>query len=292
LIDFLPEVNVIKMHLVSLVAILYQLEFGTSYNFGFEDGLDLVDSLVLNGQDVAEDHELGPLLLDSDRRQYGVPNVPNYGLPDVPTILPWNQNVFATVKIVPGKNKNLGGTLRLVSQSGPFAPRIVSIKGVVKGFESSDNGRAYALHVHEKGKLGNGCRDAGGHFNPFEREHGRPWDRERHVGDLGNIVAAPSKTSAKVKKRDRLITLGDRSARDIVGRAIVIHEGPDSWGQPTGDAGARLGCGIIKLTRAKKQIKKFKWSSESSEMESLESGSSQVKGSISKVRMSRYKQDP
>ena len=56
----------------------------------------------------------------------------------------------------------------------------------------------------------------------------------------------------------RWITLGDGSARDIVGRAIVIHEGPDSWGQPTGDAGARLGCGIIKRIRNKKQTKQFK----------------------------------
>merc|ERR1711974_47458 len=80
-------------------------------------------------------------------------------------------------------------------------------------------------------------------------------------GMSGTLVTSwlhQAKRVPKSKKRDRLITLGDRSARDIVGRAIVIHEGPDSWGQPTGDAGARLGCGIIKLTRAKKQIKKFK----------------------------------
>ena len=24
-----------------------------------------------------------------------------------------------------------------------------------------------AFHVHEKGELGNDCKDAGGHFNPF-----------------------------------------------------------------------------------------------------------------------------
>ena len=44
-------------------------------------------------------------------------------------------SVIATVKIVPGKNKNLGGKFRLVSHGGPFAPRIVRITGVVKGLE-------------------------------------------------------------------------------------------------------------------------------------------------------------
>ena len=43
--------------------------------------------------------------------------------------------MIATVKIVPGKNKNLGGKFRLVSHGGPFAPRIVRITGVVKGLE-------------------------------------------------------------------------------------------------------------------------------------------------------------
>ena len=43
--------------------------------------------------------------------------------------------MIATVKIVPGKNKNLSGKFRLVSHGGPFAPRIVRITGVVKGLE-------------------------------------------------------------------------------------------------------------------------------------------------------------
>lgn len=133
----------------------------------------------------------------------------------------------------------VAGTLTLVSENGGE----VKITGTVTGLAAG----AHGFHVHEKGLTTNDCADAGGHFNPESKSHGRPSDSERHAGDLGNIVAFHSGT-AEVSKVDDVITLGDGGTRDVAGLAIVIHSDADSWGQPTGAAGVRLACGIITLT--------------------------------------------
>ena len=42
------------------------------------------------------------------------------------------------------------------------------------------------------------------------------------------------------------VTLGSGAANDVLGRAIVVHANPDDYGtQPAGNAGARVGCGVI-----------------------------------------------
>ncbi|GAB1525575.1 Superoxide dismutase [Cu-Zn] [Rhizoctonia solani] len=106
------------------------------------------------------------------------------------------------------------------------------------------------FHVHEFGDLSGGCASAGGHFNPFSKQHGAPTDAERHAGDLGNIVTGPDGTS-KVEMEDKQISLYP-GHRNIVGRAIVLHAGEDDLGlggqsdsKTTGHAGARLACGVI-----------------------------------------------
>ena len=59
----------------------------------------------------------------------------------------------------------------------------VTITGSVAGLAAGPHG----FHVHTNGVLTNNCADAGGHFNPENKNHGAPNAAERHVGDLGNI---------------------------------------------------------------------------------------------------------
>jgi len=121
----------------------------------------------------------------------------------------------------------------------------VTVEGEITGLKPGKHG----FHVHALGDLSNGCASTGSHFNPHNKKHGAPTAEERHVGDLGNIVADENGV-AKIQISDHLISLtGDHC---IIGRAVVVHAGEDDVGLggneeslKTGNAGGRVGCGII-----------------------------------------------
>ena len=121
------------------------------------------------------------------------------------------------------------------------------MRGTLTGLSQGLHG----FHVHDKGDLGNGCLNAAGHFNPENQTHGAPTDTVRHVGDLGNVQAM-SDGSVNVNMDDSIIQLNGRHS--IIGRALVVHANPDDLGKfnttaskTTGDAGARVACGIISI---------------------------------------------
>jgi Cu-Zn family superoxide dismutase len=121
----------------------------------------------------------------------------------------------------------------------------VRITGVVRGLTPGKHG----FHVHEFGDV-SGRKDGkstGGHDNPGETKHGKPTDKERHVGDLGNITADEDGV-AKVNITDNVISLS--GPHSIIGRSILIHAGADDFGQPTGNAGARVGFGVIGIAKS------------------------------------------
>ena len=121
---------------------------------------------------------------------------------------------------------------------------------------------AHGFHIHEKADFSNGCISAGPHYNPFGKCHGGPFDTERHVGDLGNIIADNTGT-AKGVIISNLIKLS--GANSVVGRSFMVHADEDDLGKGdnsmagssppvngkvskvTGNAGARIACGVIKL---------------------------------------------
>ncbi len=145
----------------------------------------------------------------------------------------------AVCVIVPVGDHQVSGTLRFV-QDGDT----VHITGTVKGLSPGKHG----FHVHEFGDVSgtkNG-KSTGGHYNPEGTKHGKQSDKERHVGDLGNITADKNGV-AKVDITDKVVTLcGPHS---IIGRSILIHAKPDDYGQPTGNAGARVAFGVIGIAK-------------------------------------------
>jgi Cu-Zn family superoxide dismutase len=114
----------------------------------------------------------------------------------------------------------------------------------------------HGFHVHEYGDLREGCGSLCGHYNPKNKKHGGPNDKERHVGDLGNIKANANGV-CKMKFTDKVIKL--RGKYSIIGRSIVIHEDEDDLGKgghsdslTTGHAGKRIACSIIGYSRNNK----------------------------------------
>mgnify|MGYP003111825821 CR=1 FL=1 len=103
---------------------------------------------------------------------------------------------------------------------------------------------SHGFHIHEFGD----CRDAdagsaGGHFNPHGQPHGAPDAERRHIGDLGNLVTNGAGVAQTNVVDPELSFAG---ADSILGRAVVIHAGADDLqSQPSGDAGARIACGVI-----------------------------------------------
>jgi len=111
----------------------------------------------------------------------------------------------------------------------------------------------HGFHVHEFGNLTNGCVTAGAHFNPNKVVHGGPKDEVRHVGDLGNIEAKDDGTGILQLDDHMIMIYGDLN--NIIGRAMVVHKNTDDLGKgddeeskKTGNAGARLACGVIGLS--------------------------------------------
>ena len=102
----------------------------------------------------------------------------------------------------------------------------------------------HGFHIHEHGDCSaHDASSAGGHFNPTGKKHGGPDDPDRHVGDLGNVVA-DADGHAYYERVDRIISLN--GPESIVGLSVVVHADEDDLKtQPTGNSGARIACGVI-----------------------------------------------
>jgi Cu-Zn family superoxide dismutase len=102
-----------------------------------------------------------------------------------------------------------------------------------------------ATHVHENGDCSApDAASAGGHFNPGAKPHGLPPGPERHLGDLGNIDVGPDGTGT-LQIVVMGATLEPGVANSYLGHPIIVHEKQDDGGQPVGNAGGRIGCGVI-----------------------------------------------
>lgn len=106
--------------------------------------------------------------------------------------------------------------------------------------------QSVAVHIHEHGSCGEMGNEAHGHWNPTNVKHGKWGEGEFHRGDIGN-VSLDAEGKGTMELDTDLWSISDTdSTKNILNKAIIVHGGTDDFkSQPTGNAGTRIGCGVI-----------------------------------------------
>ena len=144
----------------------------------------------------------------------------------------------ATATLEPTKGNNVRGTVSF-EQRGSKVRVTSNITGL------RPNGE-FGFHIHEAGDCGSGDgMSAKGHFNPQGKPHGHHGTPERHAGDMPSLKSDGSGNSNASFDLD-IVTV-DAGPSSVVGRGLIVHVQPDDYKtQPTGNAGARSACAVIK----------------------------------------------
>jgi len=149
----------------------------------------------------------------------------------------------ATVTIA-APNGSTVGTAQLRQSTDGFVTVEATLSSLTPG--------SHGIHFHAVG-LCEGAASfstAGGHYNPLNKEHGLARPAGPHAGDAPNIVAGPDGRATVSFTTDRVtLTPGSTTLFDADGSALVVHAAADDQvSQPSGNSGARVACGVVRLT--------------------------------------------
>ncbi len=113
-------------------------------------------------------------------------------------------------------------------------PNGVLIVALIQGLPQNQSG-FYGFHIHEGATCtGIAFADTQSHYNPQDTPH------PHHAGDLPPLLGCNGHAYLQVLTNRFRIP-------DIIGRTVVIHNNPDDFTtQPAGNAGTKIGCGVIK----------------------------------------------
>lgn len=96
----------------------------------------------------------------------------------------------------------------------------------------------FALHIHEgescTGNSKDAFADAKMHYNPDKCDH--PY----HAGDLPPLFGNNG-YAFQIFFTDRF------TLREVIGKTVIVHSKPDDFKtQPSGDAGEKIACGVLR----------------------------------------------
>jgi Cu-Zn family superoxide dismutase len=136
-------------------------------------------------------------------------------------------------------NGQPAGTARLMSDGDQLSVAVM-VNGVEPG--------AHGFHLHTTGA----CRapdftSAGGHLNPYDRNHGRLSPGGSHLGDMPNLQVDASGSAGGTFDVSDTPERALEEIFDTDGTAVVVHAGADDYRtDPAGDAGSRIACGVLR----------------------------------------------
>lgn len=154
------------------------------------------------------------------------------------SVPPSESEMIATATLMDGSG-NPTGEARLLA-IGEKVELAVTAEGLTPG--------QHGFHLHTTGK----CtlpdfKSAGGHLNPSNEGHGLLDDDGNHLGDLPNLTARANGTASMQVPVGGSRAYVLENVFDADGTAVVIHADPDDGRtDPSGAAGSRIACGVLK----------------------------------------------
>lgn len=144
----------------------------------------------------------------------------------------------AQALLMPTQGRTAGGEISFQMEEGGLR-----MTGRITGLTAS---AAHGFHIHEIGDCSApDASSAGAHFNPIGHPHGQVGTDPHHAGDMPNLQA-DAQGAVSVDLLLPTLEIGSSGPRDVLGRAVVVHEQADDYAtQPAGNSGARIACGVI-----------------------------------------------
>ena len=148
-------------------------------------------------------------------------------------------HVMAVANIASASGSTLTGDASFTANEDGTVAFELKVSGAAPG--------VHAIHLHASGDCSApDATSAGGHWNPAETDHGKRGESTMfHAGDIDNLVVGEDSTGV-LSMNVNGWTIGGADSTNVIGKAIIIHASADDFtSQPSGAAGARVGCGVV-----------------------------------------------
>jgi Cu-Zn family superoxide dismutase len=153
-------------------------------------------------------------------------------------VLAQNAGAQAKAELKDAQGKSVG------SVTLTEAPHGVLLHAMLMGLPAG----THAFHIHTTGTCeAPAFTSAGGHLNPTSKQHGMMNPMGMHAGDMPNVqMPADGMITFEVFVAGVTLGTGPDGVFKTGGTAIVVHGGADDYkGDPAGNAGPRIACGVV-----------------------------------------------